>query len=71
MSSITQLLLDGAWMRIPAVDLKSSSFQDSGSGDLSPVTALAPFSSTWGLGYKERGSLAGYIQIRWRPEEKI
>ena len=36
-SLITQLLLDGAWMRIPAVDLKSSSFQDSGSGNLSPA----------------------------------
>ena len=33
--------------------------------------ALAPSSSMWGLGYKDRVSLAGYIQILPRPEEKI
>lgn len=69
---ITELPLGRAWMRIPAADPKSSSFQDSSSGSLNPEQLLPWLLSAkvgdWDI--KRGGSLAGYFQILWRAEEE-
>ncbi|EPY80270.1 hypothetical protein CB1_000848013 [Camelus ferus] len=55
---VTQLFPGRAWVRIPAVDTTSGSFQDSNSGHVPPVQLLyqllsARFAEDWGIKKKE------------------